>query len=69
MKREHLTLSSAFWGSWPIEVQIETMKLNIAIDVENVLRKECYQRVIRHVSVKEFKYVNALIIGASVYGK
>jgi len=60
---------STFWGSWPIEVQSEITKLSIAIDVENVLRKERYQRVIRHVSVKEFKYFNALMIGASVHGK
>ena len=69
LKREYSTLSSAFWGSWPIDAISEIARINIAIDTENVQRKERYQRVIRHVSVKEFKYFNALMIGASVHGK
>ena len=69
MKSEYVTLLSAFWGTWPIEIQSEILKINVAIDIENVMRKERYQRVIRQVSIKEFKYFNALMIGASVHGK
>ena len=66
---EYSTLLSVFWRSWTIEVQSKITKINIVIDVENILRKERYQRVMRHMNMKEFKYFNVLMIGASVYGK
>ena len=69
MKNDYSTLASAFWDAWPVEIPSELIKINIAIDIENVKRKERYQRVIKHVSTKEFKYFNALMIGATVHGK
>lgn len=63
------TLSYVFRKSWSIEVEMDQIVTNVAIDIENVSRKEWYQRVLRKVSVKEFKVFRALVIGASVHGK
>ena len=69
LKDDFESIEEAFWKMWPQSIDSDLEKLNKVINEENTLRKQRYQRVLRLVTIKEFKIFNALIIGAGIQSK
>jgi len=59
--------SKSLWALWPTDIDKGINKLNDAIKIDNLKRKERYQRVIKVVSKGEFIILHALLIGASTH--
>ena len=58
-----------FMKLWPNDMEVDRMRLNKVIAIENVKRKGNYQRAIKIVSTSEYIVFHALMIGASRYAE
>ena len=61
--------NATFWSLWPTSVDEDVENLNEIISLDNVRRKENYQRPIRLVTKQEFITFHALLIGATAYSE
>jgi len=52
---------------WPTDIDVDINKVHDAIKIDNLNRKERYQRVIKVVSKGEYIIFHALLIGASAH--
>ena len=68
IKCEYKSMADAFWDAWPTELETDRQSINDIIAIENIARKERYQRVIKMVTMCEYKIFYGLLIGAIAYG-
>ena len=68
IKSEYTSMAAAFWDAWPTELETDRQSINDIIAIENIARKERYQRVIKMVTMRELKIFHGLLIGATAYG-
>ena len=61
--------NATFWSLWATSVDDDVEKLNNIISLDNVWRKENYQRAIRLVTKREYITFHALLIGATAYSE
>lgn len=61
--------NATFWSLWATSVDDDVEKLNDIITLDNVRRKENYQRAIRLVTKREYITFHALLIGATAYSE
>ena len=59
--------SRTFWNLWAKHIDEDLIKLNVAIQKNNITRKKNLQKAIKEVSKSEFIIFHALLIGASLY--
>lgn len=68
IKSEYKPMAAAFLDAWPTEIETDQQLINYIITIENIARKEHYQRVIKKVTMAEYKIFHGLLIGATAYG-
>ena len=68
IKSKYKSMADAFWDTWPTDLETDCQLINDIITIENIAQKERYQRVIKMVSLCEYKIFHGLLIGATAYG-
>jgi len=67
IKGEYKYMADAFWDACPTELEMDLQSINNLLVIENIARKEHYQRVIKMVNMEECKIFHGLLIGTTVY--
>jgi len=60
---------TGFCELWPKDIDDELTRLNRIIQLDNIKRKESYQKVIRKVKKSEYIIFHAILIGATAYSE